>query len=176
MKPASLPDRRPPVAASLERQLKIEAGHRCAIPTCRQVPVELAHIEPWSKVRKHSFENMIALCPTCHTRFDRGEIDKRSMRIYKANLTIINSRYGDLERRVLEQFANNPTATMIDIPEALGILLSYLRQDGLLEVALTPSGSVSVSTGDLGGAVVRYRLTPKGREFVTQWANANELE
>jgi len=28
----------------LRRQVLLEAGHRCAIPTCKQVPVDIAHI------------------------------------------------------------------------------------------------------------------------------------
>jgi hypothetical protein len=66
----------------------IEAGHRCAIPTCKSTPVEIAHIIPWAKVRKHEFKNLITLCPTCHARFDdpHGSIDLKAMRQYKANL------------------------------------------------------------------------------------------
>ena len=73
--------KRPPIPAELERAVLIECGHRCAIPTCRQVPVELAHIIPWSRCKAHTFDNLIALCPTCHTRYDHGEIDRKSMRI-----------------------------------------------------------------------------------------------
>jgi hypothetical protein len=40
----------------------------------------------WSIVKEHKFENLIALCPTCHTRYDHGEIDRKSMRLYKAAL------------------------------------------------------------------------------------------
>lgn len=83
---------RPAVPAQLERDLLLEAGHRCAIPTCRAHPVELAHIEPWHKINEHSFENMIALCPTCHTRYDKREIDRKAMLQYKANLAWLNSR------------------------------------------------------------------------------------
>jgi hypothetical protein len=176
--PGTTPNRRPAVPASLERELKVEAGHRCAIPACRQVPVELAHIEPWSEVRQHSFENMIALCPTCHTRFDRGDIDRRSMRIYKANLTIINSRYGDLEKRVIEAFARNPNGNIIELPGSLNMLLMYLIQDGLLEV-MRQQNTVAIAAAGGTGAVVspiRYRLTPRGREFVQRWANADEIE
>ena len=64
----------------------MEAGHRCAIPTCRAYPVEVAHIVPWAKVREHSYENLIALCPTCHTRYDAKDIDRESMRQYKQQL------------------------------------------------------------------------------------------
>ena len=62
--------KRPPIPVDLHRIVLIEAGHRCAIHTCRQVPVEIAHIDPWSRCREHRFENLIALCPTCHTRID----------------------------------------------------------------------------------------------------------
>jgi len=99
---------RPAVPRAIERQVLIEAGHRCAIPSCRQIPVEIAHIAPCADVRKHEFENLIALCPTCHTRYDSGQIDRSSMRQYKANLSVLNSRYGDLERRVLVYYAEHP--------------------------------------------------------------------
>jgi 5-methylcytosine-specific restriction endonuclease McrA len=65
---------RPAIPQALKRKVLIEAGHRCAIPTCKQVPVELAHIVPWANCKEHTFENLIALCPTCHTRFDKKEI------------------------------------------------------------------------------------------------------
>ena len=34
---------RPVIPLRLERAVKIEAGHRCAIPTCRHPKVEMAH-------------------------------------------------------------------------------------------------------------------------------------
>ncbi|MCC3653211.1 HNH endonuclease [Streptomyces sp. S07_1.15] len=79
---------RPKVPSELRRRVLLEAGHRCAIPTCKSTPVEIAHIIPWSKIRKHEFKNLIALCPTCHARFDdrHGPIDQKAMRQYKANL------------------------------------------------------------------------------------------
>jgi 5-methylcytosine-specific restriction endonuclease McrA len=71
--------------------------------------VELAHIIPWARCKVHTFENLIALCPTCHTRYDHGEIDRKSMRIYKLNLLLVNSRYGDLEQRVIRRFVKDRT-------------------------------------------------------------------
>ncbi|MFG2407224.1 HNH endonuclease [Streptomyces brevispora] len=95
---------RPDIPTALRREVLVEAGHRCAIQTCRQTPVELAHIVQWAKVQEHAFDNLIALCPTCHTRFDRGEIDRKAMLQYKANLDILNSRYTDFERQLLRLF------------------------------------------------------------------------
>jgi hypothetical protein len=39
-------------------------------------------------VKEHEFVNLIALCPTCHTRFDdpHNPLDRKAMRQYKANL------------------------------------------------------------------------------------------
>ncbi len=99
-----MPEGRPEIPAELKRSVLVEAGHRCAIPTCRQTPVELAHITPWAKVKQHTFDNLIALCPTCHTRFGHGDIDHKAMLQYKANLDILNYRYTDLERQLLRAF------------------------------------------------------------------------
>ncbi|MEV5824802.1 HNH endonuclease signature motif containing protein [Spirillospora sp. NPDC052242] len=78
-----MPDSRPDIPRPMVRAILVEAGHRCSIPTCRAHPVELAHIDAWAKVREHKPDNLIALCPTCHTRYDKGEIDRQSMLIYK---------------------------------------------------------------------------------------------
>jgi len=77
---------RPPIPADLRRQVLLEAGHRCAIHTCRHVDVDVHHIVPWAKVQQHTFENLIALCPNCHRRAERGDIDRKSLRLYKARL------------------------------------------------------------------------------------------
>ncbi|MCX2181062.1 HNH endonuclease [Streptomyces sp. SKN60] len=80
--------KRSAVPRPLARQLFVEAGHRCAIPTCRATPLEIAHIVPWARVRRHEFHNMIVLCPNCHTRFDRGDIDRQAMFRYKELLRL----------------------------------------------------------------------------------------
>jgi len=123
---------RPAIPMAIKRKILMEAGHRCAIPTCKKTPVELAHIVPWSTVKEHTFENLIALCPTCHTRFDRGDIDKKSIEQYKLNLNIINNKYGDFERRVLEFFAENTQENQLLLPGGLDIMLMYLLKDNLI--------------------------------------------
>ena len=130
--------RRPPIPSELQRSVLIEAGHRCAIPTCRQSPVVIAHIVAWSKCKEHKFENLISLCPTCHSRFDGGEIDKKSMLIYKHQLSMLNRRYGDLERRIINLFSRDPNRSDIWILDNIEILLMYLLEDGIIQ----PTGLV----------------------------------
>jgi len=152
----------------------MEAGHRCAIPTCHQVPAVIAHIIPWEQVKKHSFDNLIALCPTCHSRFDRGEIDRKAMEQYKANLSVLNGRYGDLEQRVLRFFAKYPDADEIELPGGLDILLMYLLEDGLLTA--TRSRGAARIAGVPVLAFKLYRPTDKGRQFIEKWLGAEKLE
>jgi len=137
----------------------IEAGHRCAIPTCRAVAsLQIEHIEDWAKVRRHDFENMIVLCANCHGRKGNrnGQIDRKALRQYKANLAVINSRYSDLERRVLEHlaeqraqlrpaFENKPGVAAdwarglsVAVPGAMRLLMGYLIRDCYVE--LVPGG------------------------------------
>jgi hypothetical protein len=167
MKEASV-ERRPPIPRALERAVLMEAGHRCAIPTCQQIPVQIAHIVPWARVKDHSFGNLIALCPTDHARYDAGQIDRKSMYQYKANLALLNGRYSDLERRVLKLFVDNPDQESVWIEKPLDILMMYLIQDGL--VMKHQNIKYYLATG------TPYCLTVKGRDFIGRWVNAENLE
>jgi hypothetical protein len=163
---------RPDIPKELEREVLMEAGHRCAIPTCLHPTTEVAHIVPWATVKKHAFDNLIALCPNCHTRYDNKQIDRKSMLQYKANLSILRGRYGDIEQRVMKLFADTPAADRIWLPGGLDILVMNLLQDGFL-----------VPTGATGGVIlagvpsrVEYLLTPAGRQFVARWVTAKALD
>lgn len=167
---------RPPIPRPMERQVLVEAGHRCAIPTCRQTPVEIAHIVSWAQMQEHTFENLIALCPTCHTRYDKGDIDKLSMLRYKANLTIINGRYGDLERRVLQYFVDDPLRQHIVLFGGLEFLLTYLIKDELIyDTGLGRGVGMGGDFGEVESEKV-YALTEHGKAFVAKWMAAQELE
>jgi hypothetical protein len=156
----------------------VEAGHRCAIPTCRNVPVELAHIVPWSQVREHTFDNLIALCPTCHARYDGGEIDRKSMVQYKLNLGVVVSRYNDFERRLLEVFGEQMAQPGVDVQTltiqlpggGASLLYRYLLADGLIKDVTT--GTVKIMGVP---AALQFQITPKGVEFVNKWFNAEPV-
>src|SRR4051812_22406734 len=99
---------RPAIPAELERAVMVEAGHRCAVPTCRAVaPLQIEHIDDWAKVKEHDFSNQIVLCANCHGLKGTGprRLDRKALRQYKANLGVLTGRYSNLERRVLDYFA-----------------------------------------------------------------------
>ena len=151
---------RPPIPANLRRRVLVEAGHRCAIPTCRHIQVDLHHIIPWTKRREHKYENLIVLCPNCHARADRGEIDRKSLRLYKANLRFAHDRFSQFEMDVL--FAANEEET-IQWPPFMHRLIKRLLDAEFVEAtgqlrAFTVSG-MSLSPS-------KIYITEKGRQFV----------
>lgn len=171
---------RPSIPAELKRSVLVEAGHRCAIPTCRTTTMELAHIEPWAKVQEHTFDNIIALCPNCHTRFDKGEIDRKSMRMYKENLALLNNRYGEFERRVFAILAETKEQ-LISVGAGGDVLLANAIKDGLLVDTNVEGMSLNVTSSD--GKIAKsfrsqfvYLVTPKGADFIERFAAGRTLE
>ncbi|MEU3222612.1 HNH endonuclease signature motif containing protein [Streptomyces sp. NPDC006976] len=188
---------RPKIPAELKRQVLLEAGHQCAIPTCKKTPVEIAHIVPWSRVKSHKFENLIALCPACHARYDRTkEIDRKSIRQYKVNLGILNQRYTDTERQLMmallemlrkmnKDFQRRgwPPYRLCEpglvgdsslrISADMWWVVSNLLEDGLIE--LRQEGKEELTEGEWLRGAQMILITEKGREFLEHWVNADPL-
>jgi hypothetical protein len=169
-------DTRPPIPAELERNLMIEAGYRCAVCKTPE-PLQIDHIIEWSKVHKHEFVNMIVLCANCHARkkntSDPRHINQASLQRVKSSLMLLNGRFSDLERRIIDVFkhelaANPATPPSVFIPERLNLLVRYLIHDEIVAVALYEDAS---STQFADGTILKddtlkLILTPKGQSFV----------
>ena len=166
---------RPAIPEALVREVKMESGHRCAIPTCKQTPVDLHHIVPWATCQKHEFDNLIALCPNCHRRANDRDIDRKSIKMYKHNLSIVNSRYGDYERRILQYFVDDSKAELINLPydKNTDILLMFLIRDKLL-LPLPDKRPVTMSAR--GRETMWYELTEEGKQFISKWKVAEDIE
>jgi len=72
--------KRPHIKASIVREVKLEARHRCMI--CSETSAsEICHIDG---DRENSLvENLILLCAVCHKRADDGEITRKELLEYK---------------------------------------------------------------------------------------------
>ncbi|WP_084501523.1 HNH endonuclease signature motif containing protein [Nocardia xishanensis] len=168
------------IPADLVRDLMIEAGYRCAVPTCRTVePLDIEHIEDYAVVRKHEFSNMIVLCTNCHRRKGTGprKIDRKALRIIKQNLSVVNQRYNELERRILEHFVENADDRYVLLPET-PVLFSYLIKDGLI-VGLSGSEVKEALHGETEGGrgfhITRgYALTDDGKRLVAKLRESAE--
>jgi hypothetical protein len=168
---------RPAIPAKLKREVLMETGYACAIPACRQSTTEIAHIVPWSEVHRHEFDNLIPLCPNHHTQYDKGQIPRTAILGYKANLAVLNGRYSDLERRVLQAMAdgNAVPGQGVVLPGAMDILMMHLLQDGIVEQI---AGGLAFSSGGPGPPIpahVNYVVTEKGKVFLDRWLGADPL-
>jgi hypothetical protein len=153
-----------------KRLVLVEAGHRCAIPTCRHPTTEIAHIVPMSQNHDDSFENLIALCPNCHTQYQKTEIDRQSIRVYKRNLGILNSRYSDFERRVFDQIAQTDQRSFI-VEAGFEVLVLRAVTDGLMKrVELAP---VAVQRGE--PTRHNYEVTDAGVNFVGRYIQGEDI-
>ena len=63
----------------VKRRLFAESMGHCMNPACRRDLfsrngdiVEKAHIDPYCKNADNTFENLVVLCPNCHTEFDKN--------------------------------------------------------------------------------------------------------
>ena len=66
---------------SVKRRLYAESMGRCMNPNCQEElfilngdMIEKAHIIPYCDTVDNSFENLIVLCPNCHTNFDKNKL------------------------------------------------------------------------------------------------------
>lgn len=65
---------------TVERKLYAESLGRCMNPDCKEELfkergdiIEKAHIIPYCDTEDNSYENLIVLCPNCHTDFDKND-------------------------------------------------------------------------------------------------------
>ena len=160
------------IPAAVRRQVIVEAGDRCAIHTCRQFPVEVAHIRPWSETQDHSPVNLIALCPNCHTRYDSGSIPRDRIQVYKDNTIKNQLRFNGFEIAILESFLPN-TEAVFALADNMDFLLSRLRHNRLVETVASQGSFV------MNGVAVgprHFQLTPTGKSYVSKMAKGERLE
>jgi len=157
---------RPSIPTELRRRVLIEAGHRCAIPTCRYIDVDVHHIVPWERCKKHEYKNLIALCPNCHKRAERGEIDRKSLRRYKANLRFVMEKYSQFEMDVLFELHKVESNKGLPIPPYLRLLIKRILDAEFIRISSLYGKSVEVQIGDISIVPDLILITDKGREFI----------
>ncbi len=159
-------DGRPPIPAELRRRVLVEAGHRCAIPTCRYIDVEIHHIIPWGTRRTHEYENLIALCPNCHSRADAGKIDRKALRLYKLNLRFAHDKFSQLEMDMLFELERLPAGYGAPWTPYMMIFFKRLLDAQYVHIAQHPN--VRTFTGGVDTTPAFLLITEKGREFIRE--------
>jgi hypothetical protein len=111
----------------------------------------------------HEYENLIALCPNCHRRADRGEIDRKSLRLYKANLRFLHDKFSNFEIDLLFELYQAPGRDAIQFPAYLMLLVKRGIDAGYIQRHETPAG---VLIGGMKSNPDYLTITQKGREFI----------
>ncbi|WP_207654440.1 HNH endonuclease signature motif containing protein [Lacrimispora amygdalina] len=67
------------IAEDIKKRLYAESMGRCMNPACQKKLfsengdiIEKAHIDPYCETADNTFENLVLLCPNCHTNFDKN--------------------------------------------------------------------------------------------------------
>lgn len=167
------------IPEDIKRQVLLEAGHACAIPTCQFPATEFAHIEPFSEVKVHTVDNIIALCPNHHDMYDRQKkIDKKSIKIYKQKLQFLNKRYTKYELRLLSLLSEKKFVLASGEIQVMGLL-----KDGLIRNAKTFATQSITARNNTTGEVTfedtftvyfAATLTEKGQRFISTWESNSE--
>lgn len=76
--------KRSAIPIEIRREVLFEARQRCAV-CCEPIPLEHAHIDPWSASQDHRAANLIALCANCHSRADKEKWGEKYLKRYKQN-------------------------------------------------------------------------------------------
>lgn len=80
------------IPKKLEKLIYQESGMCC--PMCSETDVstfQIHHIQPYSEVKEHTFDNMILLCSSCHSKVTAGDIHERE--IYKLKINLSNGNH-----------------------------------------------------------------------------------
>jgi hypothetical protein len=142
-----------------------EAGYRCAVPTCRTIlAIDLHHMVEVTAGGGNEPGNLLALCPTCHALFHRGEIARESIYTWKSVLISLSQAF---------DFAAMDQLLFLNRPEINNLVVSG---DGVLQFSrLIASGLAAFQLNMRNGPLAIYtiRLTERGAALVNAWSSGN---
>lgn len=145
------------IPLATRRQVLHEGGYRCANPACRMVlAMNIHHLDPVSEGGSNTFDNLIALCPNCHTLHHQGVIPHESLRAWKILLLSLNEAF---DRKAVDVLL-----VLRKVPKI------NLKGEGMLEIS-----------GLISSDLVKWKqhhtdsfdimLSQKGSSFIEAWVS-----
>lgn len=161
-------NKRKSIPIDVRRLVLHEAGYRCVNPTCRTIiTIDLHHLDFVSEGGENTAENLIALCPNCHSLHHKGHIPIESLRAWKMMLLSLNEGFDKKSIEILL------SVNRIDLFVVSGdglLSCSYLIASGMLQV--DPVGPFVY--GDTNYKY-RIKLSEKGLKFLTAWQKGDQI-
>lgn len=175
------------IPTPLESLLFELSGHRCTI--CSAPWLEIHHITELADGGATQYDNLIVLCPNCHTRVHaEGVPSKDELRHYKLKQEIayelpILSRLSDKERQFLQDTsaleigkrlafskrehyeieASDQDAAIVLGKEQIGYF--HLQEAGMVSVDL--EHAITLAEGNKIAVALRAKLTGKGIKWIS---------
>ena len=157
---------------SIALQVLTEAGYRCAVPTCRGIlAVDIHHLVEVSEDGSNELSNLLALCPTCHALFHRGEIQRDSIYAWKAMLVSLSHAF---DTNTVDDLL------FLSMPEATGLRISadgVLKFSRLIASGLTTAHLV-IHNHNQSHYLCLYsvELTTRGQQLVDAWRSGDRTK
>lgn len=156
-----MPTKRKSLAIDVKTQALHEAGYRCSNPACRTIlTIEIHHLDQVSEGGSNEVENLLALCPNCHTLHHNGGIPLSSLRAWKFLLLALNDAF---DKRLADLLL-----ALAKVKEV------HVSGDGVLQCASgIASGLVKLQT-KMHSDDYWVSLTEKGARFVEAWKRGDQ--
>lgn len=156
----------PTIPPELKHRILIESGHRCSVPSCRHIEVNIHHIIPWEKCKNHDYKNLIALCPKCYEKAKNNIFDSKSLLLYKTNIRFAIERFSQFEMDImfeLLELSKSPPDNYLLFPGYLNFLIKRLIDAGMVHIS---KNDKEVWVGVVKTTPDFLYITEKGMKFM----------
>lgn len=154
---------RKPLPVDIVSLVLHEAGYRCANPVCRTIiTLDIHHIVRVADGGPGTPDNLLPICPNCHSLHHKDIIPASSIRAWKMLLLSLNHAF---DQRAIDILLTLSTMKRLDV-----------QGEGVLQCAgLIASGLVMTDVASVS-ATRFLKLTDKGRHFVQAWKDGKQDE
>jgi hypothetical protein len=166
-------EKRKSLPISTKREVLHQSGYRCGNPTCRSIlTIDIHHLVPITQGGPDTPDNLLPLCPNCHSLHHTGVIPLESVRAWKMLLLAMNEAY---DRGSIDRLAALDSVGQV-----------YVSGDGLLScsdlvagklLVVTPWGIPVTGGPSIQTQVPFYRLTlaDRGRALLKAWKAGDQM-
>ena len=168
--------KRKAVPLDIKKQVLHEAGYQCSNPVCRTIlTLDIHHIDYVSDGGENTADNLLALCPNCHSLHHKKQIPIESLRTWKMFQMSLNEAF---DRRSINLLITIARQKCIDMSGEGVIECSSLIASGLAssKIFLHAQGPRGNRAGMPVKSIYKVELTEKGRLFYDAWMKGDQKE
>ena len=162
------------LSLTTKKQVLHEAGYQCSNPICRTIlTLDIHHLDYVSNNGKNTPDNLLALCPNCHSLHHKNHIPLESLRAWKMFQLSLNEAF---DRRSINLLITIAKQKRLDMSGEGVIECSSLIASGLVscKVFMHAQGPRGSRAGIPTKTIYELELTQKGSIFYEAWENGDQ--